>query len=231
MFFEDKTKIGDYEINTIVTGGHWSENCYLVRHIQSDELILVDPGDDAGRIREILLLKRQNLKGILITHAHHDHVGAVAALYQHFKVPCYLHKDDSRLIRQAHTYALVFCGKQIEPFVSASLCENGEVLMIGRQSINVLHTPGHTAGSSCFSFRDFVFTGDTILYQHIGRTDVPGSDLDQLKTSVTYLLDNLAEDLVVFPGHGRIWSIGEANAWWREAALSAPQYKRFGGIG
>jgi glyoxylase-like metal-dependent hydrolase (beta-lactamase superfamily II) len=221
---------GDYQITTIVTDEPWCENCYFVHHLPSDEQLLIDPGDSADRIVQTVLNHGHSLKKILITHAHHDHVGAVAGLRRRFGISCHVHKADFRLMRQAHTYAFVFGGRQIEPLTAFSLYDAQETFEIGEQKIRVIHTPGHTSGSVCYYIGDFVFTGDTLLYQHVGRSDTPGSDPDQLIASVGSLVEQLPEETVVLPGHGRSWTIKEARLWWRDAAKSPPHYKRFGGI-
>lgn len=230
MAIETTLQLGDYKITTIVTSKPWCVNCYLLRHLPSEEQILIDPGDDVDRIVQTVFNQGKNLKEILITHAHHDHVGAVAVLHERFGMPCQLHKADASLMRQAHTYALVFDGRQIKPFTRFCLYENEKTLKIGERPIQVIYTPGHTPGSVCYYFGDFVFTGDTVLYQHVGRTDTPGSNADQLISSVNRLIEELPGDTIIFPGHGRMWTIGEARDWWRDAIMSPPQYKRFGGI-
>jgi len=223
-------QLGDYKITTMVTNEPWCENCYLVHHIPSAEQILIDPGDGVDNIIKTMLDKGGYVKKILVTHAHHDHVVAVGVLHRRFNIPCYLHRADAHLMRQAHTYALVFDGKHVEPFTTPCLYEDKEVLEIGGQQIQMIHTPGHTAGSVCYHFGDFVFTGDTVVYQHVGRTDTPGSDIDQLVSSVSCLVKQLPGETLIFPGHGRMWTIREAQDWWRNAITSPPQYKRFGGI-
>ncbi len=230
MAIEMTLQLGDYQIITIVTDEPWCENCYLVRHLPSAEQVLIDPGGSVDRIVQAVLNQDESLKKILITHAHHDHVSAMANLHQRFKVSCHLHKADARLMRQAHTYAFVFDGRQIEPFTAFCLYDDEESLEIGKQPIQVIYTPGHTPGSVCYYFGDFVFTGDTILYQHVGRIDMPGSNVNQLISSVSRLVEQLPGETVVFPGHGRTWTIREARLWWQDAVISPPQYKRFGGI-
>lgn len=225
MFFQ----IGDYRITTIVTDELWCENCYLVEHFPSTELVIIDPGDSADRIIRTVSSIGKGLKKLLITHAHHDHVGAADALHKRFEVPCYMHKADMRLIRQAHTYALVFDKRQMKPLAAPCLYVDEEVMEIGRQPIRVIYTPGHTSGSVCYDFGDFIFTGDTILYQHVGRTDTPGASKDQLISSVNRLMEQLTDRTVIFPGHGRSWTVGEARTWWQDVVMP-PEYKRFGGI-
>jgi hydroxyacylglutathione hydrolase len=223
-------RIGDYQISSIVTNESWCENCYLVRHILSNEQVIIDPGDSIESIIQCTLEQNSIVKKILITHAHHDHIGAVDALHKRFKVPCYMHKSDTRLARQAHTYALVMDHKRIEPFAAPFSYVNDEILEIGNNQIKVICTPGHTSGSVCYDFGDFIFTGDTILYQHIGRTDTPGANKKLLLSSVNQLMEQLCDEKVMFPGHGRSWTVREARKWWKDIAMMPQEYRRFGEI-
>ena len=227
MGVEATSTLGQCRILRIVTGEAWRENCYLVTHVPSRELAVVDPGDDADSIIRAVLESGARLRHILLTHAHHDHVGAVAALCRRFGLVCDIHKDDARLLRHAPMYALLFAHKQIEAPTPLRLFQDQPDLQLGERSIQVIHTPGHTFGSVCYDFGGFVFTGDTLLYQCVGRTDLPGSDAKTLAASVSRLVDRLPGDTVIFPGHGRQWTLSEAKNWWREVAASAPQHKHF----
>jgi glyoxylase-like metal-dependent hydrolase (beta-lactamase superfamily II) len=132
-----------------------------------------------------------------------------------------------RLLRHAPLYALRFARQEIEqpePFV---VFDGQPGFDLGKQPIHVIHAPGHTAGSVCYRFDGLVFTGDTLLRQHVGRTDLPGGDAAQLKNSINLLLTGLPEDTILFPGHGRPWTIGEARVWWQKAAAAPPAYNQF----
>ena len=227
MSIEMTYELGEYRIETIVTDEPWCENCYLVKHVLTGDQVLIDPGDSAELIIKTVREQKGELKKILITHAHHDHVGAVSELHKYYGVPCYLHKADARLMRQAHTYRLVFDNRKIEPFASASLLDEEKTLDVEGGKIDVIHSPGHTKGSACYSFGDFVFTGDTVLYKHIGRTDTPGGDKENLVSSVSRLMEQLPEDALLLPGHGRSWTTKDARIWWKGALLSPPQYMSF----
>lgn len=217
-------RLGEYEITTIVTSDSWRENCYLVRHSPSEELALIDPGDDPDSIFQAVLERGARLRHILLTHAHHDHVGAVAALCRRFGRTCDLHKGDMRLLRHATIYAMRFAGKQIEPPAPCRTFEGQPAFQLGDRSIEVIHTPGHTPGSVCYYLDGFVFTGDTLLYRNVGRTDLPGGDAKVLVTSVMRLVERLPVDTVIFPGHGRPWTLAEARSWWAGVAMEPPQY-------
>src|SRR5665811_2080225 len=140
---------GAIKIFLLVNGGDWKENCYLVSHIPSGEQIVIDPGDDAVSIIHLVEENGGGLRHILLTHAHHDHVGAVAELYRTFNLPCELDKADVRLLYHAPMYALRFAKRFIEAPLPFLTFENQPQLAIGDQSITVFHTPGHTPGSVC----------------------------------------------------------------------------------
>lgn len=223
-------KTGVYEINTIVTDAPWSENCYVVKHGALQQLIIIDPGGQQEKIQECVDQSGCTLKAILITHAHHDHVGAVEGLRQQYQVPILVHRGDQRLLRQAHTYALVFAGHALKPISDVSFYDEHSWPMIDGWDIKTMHTPGHSPGSVVYDIGGSIFTGDTILYNYIGRADTPGADTMQLIASVDKLLEQWPEESMMLPGHGRTWTIREARAWWQTVRANPPQHKQFGGV-
>ncbi len=210
-----KYEYGMCRITCLVTGGQWKQNTYIVVHKSSFNSIVIDPGDNAAFIIRQIEDAGGRLAHILLTHPHHDHVGAVSELSEYYGIDCELHKLDVRLLMQVSTYALTFANKIIAPitrfqsFETFSFIEEEPV-------VRALHTPGHTKGGVCYLFDGFVFTGDTLLNRYIGRTDLPGGSLTDLHRSVTALLAELTDDAVIFPGHGKPWSAGEAKKWWNE---------------
>jgi hydroxyacylglutathione hydrolase len=217
---------GGYHITCLVTGDKWKQNAYLVTHTASSRTVLIDPGDSAEFIIQMLASQGGKVVDILLTHPHHDHVGAVAQLTQHYDLDCKLHKLDLRLLMQAPMYALTFAQKRIPP---VTRFQTFEVLQAncGEPAVRSIHTPGHTKGSTCFLFDGFVFTGDTLLNGYIGRTDLPGGSLPALNASVGALLAELPEDTVIFPGHGKPWTIGDARKWWDASSGSPAQHDQF----
>jgi hydroxyacylglutathione hydrolase len=230
MQIENIVNTDAIKIFLLVTGGDWKENCYLVSHIPSGEQIVIDPGDDAASIIHSVEENGGRLRHILLTHAHHDHVGAVAQLYREFYCSCELHKADVRLLHHAPMYALRFQKRTIEAPLPFLAFDNQPCFTLGDQSITVFHTPGHTLGSVCYLLGNYLFTGDTLFYQRIGRTDLPGGDAVSLTASVNNLLESLAGNPIIFPGHGRAWSLKEARQWWQIAKISPPEYKLPGPI-
>jgi hydroxyacylglutathione hydrolase len=212
--------LGEARVVTIMTGPPWRENCHLVVDQASGDALLIDPGDRAEEILGVISAEGVAVRQIALTHGHHDHVGAVSAVCRALDLPCHVHDADLRLARQAPLWAFRFAGKKIE--APAPLLPLGESHAIGNTIFHVVHTPGHTAGGVCVVFDGFVFTGDTLLFQHVGRTDLPGGSAPTLRTSVAHLLDTLGDTVVVFAGHGRTWTIGEARQWWSSVGDAPP---------
>ena len=214
------------KITCVVTGEQWKQNTYIVIHQTSLNTIIIDPGDNADLIIDYIQNSGGAVSRILLTHPHHDHVGAAADVCEYFDVDCELHKQDVRLLMHAPMYALSFAGKKIIPIARY---KHFEELDIHHKApmVKSLHTPGHTKGSVCYLFDEFVFTGDTLLFKHIGRTDFPGSDAEHLSSSVSSLLAQLNDEITIYPGHGRPWTIGEAKIWWREERHSPSAYDSF----
>lgn len=223
----DQFTINQWEIIRIITGAQWKENCYLVQHIPTREMLLIDPGGDAEDIIKTINLQKGIVKGILLTHAHHDHIGAVKELCEIFSVECYLHKADARLLRMAPVYAARFTGAMIAVPDKVHLYEDLPVIPFANCPILAIPTPGHTPGSICYFFGDVLFTGDTLLFEHVGRTDLPGGSVQEITQSISQLLAMDIGSVILFPGHGRPWPIEEAKVWWQKIHLSPPEYNKF----
>jgi hydroxyacylglutathione hydrolase len=220
-------RVGDVRIESIVTASPWRVNAYVVADAVTGETAVFDPGDDATRIVSTIRSFGGTVKYLLFTHAHHDHVGAAAELAREFGIPCMLHRGDERLLRHAPMYALRFAGVRLEAPRPYETFETAPELRVGGLEIAAVHTPGHTPGSVCYAVGNVVFTGDTLLREGVGRTDLPGGDGAALAASVDLLLSGLTDDTLLLPGHGEPWLAGDARRWWA-AARSAPRAFRGG---
>lgn len=206
---------GDFTLSVVVTSPPWYENCYIVRHNPSDELVVVDPGGDAERISAAVRADGGTVVAIWLTHGHPDHIGAVCALQREFSVPCLAHSCERPIIEGAGRLASALMGEPLEIPQTCQYFTNDSPLTLGGVTITAHHTPGHTPGGVCYAFPAFVLTGDTVFQEGIGRSDLPGGNGRQLMASITGLLDILSEEQMLFSGHGPYWSVGEARAWWR----------------
>lgn len=211
---------GDFRIRAVTTG-RWREHCYVVRHAPSGDCLVVDPGDDADTIAAVATEEGGHVRGVVLTHAHYDHVGALAALCGATGVPCYLHPADMKLLRRAPLYAMSFEQRTL-PGPPEGRDVTAAPLSLGGQPLRALHLPGHTPGGMAYALEDFAFIGDTLLFEQTGRVDLPGGDGAEIVGAVTSLLEWLSADTLLLPGHGRPWTVGDARVWWARAAAQAP---------
>ena len=215
----------DFHVACTVTGGDWKQNSYIVTHKMTAASIIIDPGDNAAGIIDYIIERDYQVTRILLTHAHFDHVGALMELCECFNVVCELHVGDVRLLKQAPMYAIRFSKKMIAPITQFQSFEN-ECINSDGLLVRSMHTPGHTKGSVCYLFNDFIFTGDTLRYLHVGRTDLPGSSPAEILGSIELLLSDLSDEITIYSGHGRPWTVGEAKKWWIDLQQAAPQAHR-----
>jgi glyoxylase-like metal-dependent hydrolase (beta-lactamase superfamily II) len=186
-----------------VTVGAFQENCYLYACPQTRHAVIIDPGDEAERIlhriQELDLIPHY----IINTHGHIDHIGAIDAVSAVYPVPLAIHPDDVSLYTDERTAKLYGRSAPLVHKKPDILLQEGDRLSFGTLTLEVLYTPGHTPGGVCLLSRPYcVFSGDTLFYRSIGRTDLEGGDYEQIISSIREKLYTLEDDLVVFPGHG-----------------------------
>ena len=185
-------------------------NCTILADEETREAIIVDPGDEIARIHRRLTDLRLNLKQILITHAHIDHVGGALNLKSLTGALIYLNEADLPLLQMMSAQA-AWLG-----IATPETAPPDETLVDGRQvgllnyPAQVIHTPGHTQGSICLHFAPMkmVLAGDTLFAGSIGRTDLPGGNFDQIIDSIQSRLLNLPDETRVIPGHGPATTLG-----------------------
>jgi hydroxyacylglutathione hydrolase len=190
-------------IGQLDVGGHMLANAYLITCNQTGESALIDAPGKAGLVLE--QLRERNLKYVLMTHNHRDHIGALSELKSRLKIPVYGHADD------ASGYP-VSLDKELTDW---------EILALGNQDVRVFHTPGHTDGSLCFLIGNFLFSGDTLFPGGPGYTASPDNFRSIIK-SITGKLFNLPDNTIVYPGHGTSTVIGKEKEGYK--AFSAKPY-------
>ncbi len=181
-------------------------NCYIVS-AENGEAVVIDPADDGEKILSAAREAGLEIKKILLTHGHFDHIGAAEYIKEQTGAPIYIHRADEVLLSDPVKALAFFCpGK---PFVSCKpdvLFDDGDVIEQGALRFTVMSTPGHTAGSVCFlcsdgSGKDVMFAGDTLFKDSIGRSDGYSGDQQEQFRSLDRL-KALDKDYIVYPGHG-----------------------------
>jgi hydroxyacylglutathione hydrolase len=191
-----------------ITVGAFQENTYLVIDEDSQRAVIVDPGGEGERLVSEIERSKATLDAIWITHAHVDHVGAIASVKERWNVPVYLHPLDRRLYeaagRQAEVYGLPF----EEPPTPDREFADGQKLKLGDSEMTVMHAPGHSPGHVVIHGDGVALVGDCLFAGSIGRTDLPMSNPQQLAESLKKIAA-LPPATVVYPGHGPETTIGE----------------------
>jgi hydroxyacylglutathione hydrolase len=196
------------------TVGMVQENCYLFRRDGSKEALIVDPGDEAPRLLGAIDELGVELKGILLTHTHFDHVGAVAPVAEATGAEVWVPEIEKPVLADIMSYVPWPGFGPFESYDAEHTLRGGEKLSMAGFEIDVLFTPGHSPGHVTFSIPDerAVFSGDVLFQGSVGRTDLPGGDWDTLLASIGELMDSLPEDTTVHPGHMGITSLGAERA-------------------
>ena len=190
------------------------KNGFVLGCDETHEGVVVDPGDEVGLLLSAVEQHGLSIRYILLTHAHLDHVTGVARAKQALNVPVVLHRADNFLYEGVVQQGMMF-GLRVEPQPPIDAFYDGEgPWRFGRYGAWVYHTPGHCPGGVCLAVgREdqtdrTLFVGDTLFAGSIGRTDLPGGDLETLLTSIRRVLLRFPDDTVVWPGHGPSTSVG-----------------------
>jgi len=187
-------------------GGMMGINCYIIQDEETKETMVIDPGGSFPKIEEMLNVLEANVKYILLTHCHADHIGAVSELKEKFGGKVLIHRFDEEGLKNPIINLSTHIGLGNIALDDDSRLNDGDIIHIGKLEFKVIHTPGHTAGSISIYCEEekLLFSGDTLFRGTWGRTDLPTSSRDQILESITNKLMLLPEDTIVYPGHRKI---------------------------
>lgn len=173
-------------------------NSYVVYDDETKNCLIIDLGGDFCEVEKIIKQHNLNLKGILLTHAHYDHIaGAIGCVERGIDV--YISTGDAQKLSNSDNLHRLFGEPPISVSYTATLSEGKTT--IGGIEFEVIETPGHTSGSLCFLFGNLLFSGDTLFCGSFGRYDFPSGDFNLLKKSINEKLFTLSDDIKVLPGH------------------------------
>lgn len=168
-------------------GGSLESNGYIIYNIRGGKCFIIDPGYSPMRFIDFVNDNKLICEGIILTHLHHDHCGAAEAVSNQLECSIKLHEEDAFVYKDRVDQML----------------KSNDILDLEGETLKILHTPGHTAGSICvYSEKNRVcFTGDTIFDTDLGRTDLPGGNEEDMRSSIINVVDKWENDIVIYPGH------------------------------
>jgi hydroxyacylglutathione hydrolase len=191
----------------ILCVGDLQVNCCLVWDQGSKQGIVIDPGDNAPEIIQMIEKSGINVHFILDTHGHFDHTGANVPIRQHTGAAIGIHSKDALFLERGDLCGAFAFGFPFTPHKPDFTYTNEQVLECGAMKIRFIHTPGHSPGSSCIFMEEeegepVLFSGDTLFCGSVGRTDLPGGDFNMMEESLKKLKKIIPPETLIIPGHG-----------------------------
>ena len=198
----------------MLTVGQIAENCFVFRRDDSDRALIVDPGDEAPRILNAAEELGVTIDGILLTHTHFDHIGAVAPVAKATGAPVWCPEIETPVLADINSFVPWPGFGPYESYDADHKVSGGEQLELAGMEIDVIFTPGHSPGHVTYSVPEeaAIFSGDVLFQGSVGRTDLPGADGPTLLASLGTLLETCGDETVVHPGHMGLTTIGAERA-------------------
>jgi hydroxyacylglutathione hydrolase len=198
----------------MLTVGQIAENCFLFRRDGSDHALIVDPGDEAERILAAAEELGVSIDGILLTHTHFDHIGAVAPIAKATGAPVWCPEIETPVLADINSFVPWPGFGPFESYEADHTVKGGEKLELAGMEIDVIFTPGHSPGHVTYSVpaEAAIFSGDVLFQGSVGRTDLPGGDGPTLLESIRKLVDSHPPETTVYPGHMGVTTLGAERA-------------------
>jgi hydroxyacylglutathione hydrolase len=192
------------------TVGQIAENCFMFRRDGSERALIVDPGDEPERILDAAGELGVTVEGILLTHTHFDHIGAVAPIAKATGAPVWCPEVETPVLADINAFVPWPGFGPYESYEADHTLRGGEQLELAGFEIDVIFTPGHSPGHVTYSVRDeaAIFSGDVLFQGSVGRTDLPGGDWGTLLDSIRNLVESHPPETKVYPGHMGITTLG-----------------------
>ncbi len=187
-----------------------STNCYLVMNEETKKAVIVDPAACPKKMMNYITENGYEVEAILLTHGHFDHIMGIDGFLEHFKVPVYVHEADEETMNDpALNQSAVYTNGYT--FGKAEYLRDKQTLELAGYTFEVIHTPGHTKGCCCYyvASENVLFSGDTLFYRSVGRTDFANSSMSDLIHSLRGKLFMLPDETIVYPGHMGATKIGD----------------------
>lgn len=181
-------------------------NCYGITTEKA--AIVIDPGKYTDDIAEFLKNNSDKTRIILITHAHYDHISGADRLRRETGVKIAIGKGDEPALSDCKLNLSGVYVPEIAPFNADYIIEDEEEFTVGDLTVKAYETPGHTKGGVCYLIGDCLFSGDILFYETVGRVDLPGGNMSDMKQSLDRLICLLNDDIKVYSGHGEVTTIG-----------------------
>ena len=192
-----------------ITVGPLEMNAWIIYSSEENSAILVDPGDEPNVLLRAIDATKCELKSIICTHGHFDHIGATAAIQKNWNLPLLAHEDGKPLIETMQSIQSTYGFPRTEDPDVEYFSGESSLLKLGSLSIELIHTPGHCPGHIIIKLPENVIVGDLIFARSVGRTDLPGGSFPTLENSIRTALYTLDEETALHPGHGPSTSVGE----------------------
>lgn len=186
----------------VIPAGIYAANCYLVYSENKKEGIVIDPGGDVDDIMAKVNELELDIKYIILTHGHGDHIGGIRELKSFIDAPVAIHKADEYMLKNGNENLSSQMAMGPIELSADILLDHGDKISFGDLVAEIIHTPGHTLGGISIKIEDSIFTGDTLFAGSIGRTDFPGGSYEEIISSIKNKILIYPDETIVYPGHG-----------------------------